>query len=54
MPFEGEPPGDQLTAIEAMSVLFDQVRWDVGRIDRMTTLLRLMIASDEDAEDSVT
>jgi transcriptional regulator with XRE-family HTH domain len=50
MPFEGESPGDQLTPIEAMRVLFDQVRWDEGRIARMTELLRTMVRNDQDAE----
>jgi hypothetical protein len=45
-----EPTDDQLDAIEAMYVLFGQVRWDEGRIARMTELLRTMVRNDQEAE----
>jgi transcriptional regulator with XRE-family HTH domain len=51
LPLEGAPPVDQAVAIEAMRTLFNQVRWDEGRIGHMTALLRLMIANDEEAAD---
>jgi ATP-dependent Clp protease ATP-binding subunit ClpA len=47
-----EPPADRTEAVEAMRILFERVRWDEGRINRMTTLLRLMAENDEDAADS--
>jgi transcriptional regulator with XRE-family HTH domain len=46
-----EPPADRTEAVEAMRILFERVRWDEGRINRMTTLLRLMAENDEDAAD---
>jgi len=48
LPPKPESPADYAAAVEAMRALFDQVRWDEGRINRMTTLLRLMAKNDEE------
>jgi len=42
-------PAELPDAIEAMHALFDQVRWDPDRIDRMTALVKRMIANDDEA-----